>query len=116
MSKIIIYQKPTCSTCREVLKLVKASGRPYETVNYYETPLTAAQLKGLLKRAGLAACDVVRSKEDIYRKLGLGKKRTSDDELIALMIAHPDLLQRPLVEAGNRVILARPAEAVRALL
>jgi arsenate reductase len=116
MSKIIIFQKPTCSTCREVLKLVKACGRPYLAVNYYETPLSAAQLKGLLRKAGLSAHDVVRSKEDIYKELGLAKKRLSDDELIALMIAHPDLLQRPLVQAGDRVILARPAETVKILL
>lgn len=116
MSKILIYQKPTCSTCREVLKLVKASGRPYEAVNYYETPFTAARLKGLIKKAGLTAREVLRSKEEVYGKLGLGKKRLGDDELIALMIAHPDLLQRPLVEAGERVILARPADTVRALL
>jgi len=116
MSKITIYQKPTCSTCRQTVKLVQASGQPYTTVNYYERPFRKAELKELLKKAGLAAKDILRSKEDIYKELGLAKKSLSDDELIDLMLRHPDLIQRPLVEKGSRVILARPAEKVEELL
>lgn len=115
-AKITIYQKPTCSTCREAVKLVQASGQPFTTVNYYEQPFSKAQLKGLLKKAGLTARDILRTKEDIYKKLGLAKKQLSDDELIELMVKHPDLIQRPLVEKGEKVILARPAEAVKKLL
>jgi len=116
MSAITIYQKPTCSTCREVLKLVEASGRAYRAVNYYETPFTKAQLKGLLKKGRLAASEVLRTKEAICKTLGLAKKKLPEDDLIDLMIAHPDLIQRPLVEYGGRVILARPAETVKAFL
>ena len=116
MPKITIYQKPTCSTCRETVKLVQASGQPYVTVNYYEQPFTKTALKTLLKKAGLTAKDLLRSKEDIYKTLGLGKTSLSDDALIDLMLKHPDLIQRPLVEKGERVILARPAETVKRLL
>lgn len=116
MSKIIIYQKPTCSTCRETVKLVQASGQPYATVNYYEQPFTKAKLKDLLKKAGLAAKDILRSKEEVYKQLGLAKKALPEDELMNLMLKHPDLIQRPLVEKGDRVILARPAETVKKLL
>jgi arsenate reductase len=116
MSKIIIYQKPTCSTCREALKLVQASGKPYEAVNYYETPFTKAQLTRLLKKAGLAAKDILRAKEDIYKTLGLAKTSRSEDELIDLMLKHPDLIQRPLVEKGAQAMLARPAETITQFL
>ena len=115
-ARITIYQKPTCSTCREAVKLVEASGQPFTAVNYYEQPFTKALLKGLLKKAGLSAKDVLRTKEDIYKELGLAKKAVSEDELIDLMLKHPDLIQRPLVEKGEKAILARPAETVKKFL
>jgi arsenate reductase len=115
-ARITIYQKPTCSTCREAVKLVEASGQPFTAINYYEQPFTKALLKGLLKKAGLSAKDVLRTKEDIYKELGLAKKKVSEYELIDLMLKHPDLIQRPLVEKGEKVILARPAETVKKLL
>lgn len=115
-ARITIYQKPTCSTCREAVKLVQASGQPFTAINYYEQPFTKTLLKGLLKKAGLSAKEILRTKEDIYKELGLVKKHVSEDELIDLMIKHPDLIQRPLVEKGEKVILARPAEAIKKLL
>jgi arsenate reductase len=116
MSKITIYQKPTCSTCREAVKLVQASGRPHLLVNYYERPFTKPQLKALLKKAGLTAKDILRTKEEIYKQLGLGRKTLTDDALIDHMLEHPDLIQRPLVEKGDRAMLARPAETIKTLL
>jgi arsenate reductase len=115
-AKVTIYQKPTCSTCREAVKLVQASGQPFTAVNYYEQPFSKTQLKGLLKKAGLSARDILRTKEDIYKELGLAKKAVSEDDLIDLMLKHPDLIQRPLVEKGEKVILARPAETVKNFL
>ena len=115
-ARITIYQKPTCSTCRETVKLVTASGQPFTAVNYYEQPFSKVQLKGLLKKASLAAKDILRAKEAIYKELGLAKKQVSEDRLIDLMLKHPDLIQRPLVEKGEKVILARPAETVKKLL
>jgi len=115
-ARITIYQKPTCSTCREAVKLVQASGQPFTAINYYEQPFTKTLLKGLLEKAGLAAKDILRTKEDIYKELGLAKKAVSEDELIDLMLEHPDLIQRPLVEKGGKVILARPAETVKKFL
>ncbi|MFM8552817.1 MAG: arsenate reductase (glutaredoxin) [Nitrospiraceae bacterium] len=114
--KMTIYQKPTCSTCREAVSLLKASGQPYDSVNYYEQRFTTTALKALLKKAGLTAKDVVRTKEDLYKTLGLAKKQVSEDELLDLMVAHPDLIQRPLVEKGSRAILARPADTIKQLL
>jgi arsenate reductase len=116
MADIIIYQKPTCTTCRQAVQLLKDSGKPFTAVNYYDKPFTKSQLKDLLKKAGLSAKEVLRTKEEIYKKLGLSKKDLSEDELIDLMIKHPDLIQRPLVQKGDKVILARPAETVKTLL
>jgi arsenate reductase len=69
-----------------------------------------------LKKAGLSPKDILRTKEDIYKDLGLAKKNLSDDEWLDVLVAHPDLIQRPIVEKGETVILARPAESVKALL
>lgn len=116
MVEVTIYQKPTCTTCRQAVQLLKESGEPFTTVNYYEKPFTKAQLKGLLKKAKLSLKEVLRTKEDIYKKLGLGKKMVSDDELLDLMVKYPDLIQRPIIEKGDRAMLARPAETVKAIL
>ncbi len=116
MPDITIYQKPTCSTCREAVRLLKDSGTPFTAINYYEQPFTKGQLKGLLKKAGLSPKDVLRTKEDIYKELGLAKQSLSDDDLLDLMVKHPDLIQRPIVERGEKAILARPAETIKTLL
>lgn len=116
MAEVTIYQKPTCTTCRQAVQLLKESGQPFTTVNYFEKPFTKAQLKGLLKKAKVSPRDVLRTKEDLYKELGLAKKSLSDDELLDLMVEHPDLIQRPIVEKGDKAIVARPAETVKTLL
>jgi len=116
MAEITIYQKPTCTTCRQAVQMLKDSGKPFAAINYFEKPFTKAALKSLLKKAGLSPKDVLRTKEDIYKELGLAKKAFSDDELIELMVKHPELIQRPLVQKGDRAILARPAEEVKKFL
>lgn len=116
MSDITIYQKPTCSTCRQAVQLLKESGKPFTAINYYEQPFTKSQLKALLKKAKLTPRDVLRTKEDVYKDLGLAKKALSDDELVDLMIKHPDLIQRPIVEKGEKALMARPAETLKAIL
>jgi arsenate reductase (glutaredoxin) len=116
MAEVRIYQKPTCTTCRQAIQVLRDSGTPFTTVNYYEKPFTKVQLKALLKKAGLSPKDVLRTKEEIYKDLGLAKKNLSDDDLLDVMIKHPDLIQRPIVEKGDRAMLARPAETVKQLL
>ena len=114
--KITIYQKPTCSTCREVFKALKESGVEMESVDYYIEPLSKAKLAELVKKMGIKASELFRSKEDIYKKLKLGEKEVSDVEAVELMIKHPELMQRPIVEKGARAILARPAERLKEIL
>lgn len=116
MADITIYHKPTCTTCRQALQLLKDSGTPFTAINYYERSFTKTQLKTLLKKAGLSPKDVLRTKEDLYHELGLAKRQLSDDELLDLMVKHPDLIQRPLVEKGDQALLARPADSIKKLL
>ena len=114
--KITIYQKPTCSTCRQVYVALKESGVEMESVDYYLEPLSKAKLTELVKKMGIKASELFRSKEEIFKKLKLGEKEVSDTEAIELMVKHPDLMQRPIVEKGARAILARPAEKLKEIL
>lgn len=116
MAEITIYQKPTCSTCREAVRLVRESGQPFTAINYYEKPFTKSQLKALMKKAGLSAREVLRTKEDLYKSLKLSDPSLSEDHLVDQMIAHPDLIQRPIVEKGDKAMLARPADTIGELL
>ena len=117
MSKITIYQKPTCTTCRRVYSTLKESGVDFEAVNYYVDPIPKAKLKELLKKMNILASELLRKKEPIYKKLKLEiKKEIKEDELVDLMVKHPDLIQRPIVEKGSKAILARPAERIKEIL
>ena len=116
MADITIYHKPTCSTCRQVIKLVEDSGQSFTAINYYEKPFSKSTLKGLLKKAGLKPSDLIRTKEAMYKKFNLQHSQFTDDELLDIMIKHPDLIQRPLVKKGDNVILARPPETVGKIL
>lgn len=114
--KLTLYQKPTCTTCRAVYAVLKESGIDFEAVNYYVDPIPKAKLKELLKKMGISARELLRTREPIYKKLKLDRKVLSESELIDLMVRHPDLLQRPIVERGKRAILARPAGRIREIL
>ena len=97
-------------------RLLRESGVDFEKVNYYIEPLTKKKLTELLGKMKISARELLRTSEQIYRDLGLAKKQLSDDELIDVMIKHPDLIQRPIVERGKRAVLGRPVENVKALL
>ena len=116
MAEITIYQKPTCSTCREAVRIVRESGQPFKAINYYEQPFTKSQLTALLKKAGLTAREVLRTKEDLYKSLKLADPAMSEDHVLDLMVLHPDLIQRPLVEKGDKAMLARPADTITQML
>jgi arsenate reductase len=116
MPKIVIYQKPTCTTCRQVYNALKESGVDFDAIDYYTDPIPKTKLNDLLKKSGMTARDLLRTKEDIYKKLKLADRDLSDAEIVDLMIEHPDLIQRPIVEKGNRAILARPADRLKEIL
>lgn len=114
--KITIYQKPTCTTCRQVYKVLQESGVDFSAVNYYLEPLSKTKLKELLAKMGLKAKDILRTKEEIYKTLKLADKDFSENEWLDLLVQHPDLIQRPIVEKGAKAILARPAERIKEIL
>jgi arsenate reductase len=88
----------------------------FEKVNYYIKPLTEEKLRDLLAKMKMSPRALLRTGEAIYRELGLGNGEFSDDEIIRLMIEHPALIQRPIVERGTRAALGRPVENIKALL
>lgn len=114
--KITIYQKPTCTTCRQVHAALREAGVDFEAVDYYTDPIPKAKLKELLRKMGLSPRELLRTKEEAYRKLRIGERELTDDQIVDLMVKHPDLIQRPIVEKGSRAILARPAERLREIL
>lgn len=97
-------------------KLLRESGIPFEKVNYYNESLTKKKLTELIRKMNIKPRDLLRKTEPIYKELGLANDKFSDSELISLMIEHPDLLQRPIVERGDRAVLGRPTENVKELL
>jgi arsenate reductase len=116
MARITMYQKPTCTTCRRVYAILKDSGVDFEAVDYYVEPLSKSKLRKLLRKMRISARELLRTKEPLYKQLKLGVRQLTEDEIIDLMVKHPDLIQRPIVEKGAKAILARPAERIREIL
>ena len=114
--KIVIYQKPTCTTCRQVHAALKESGVDFEAVDYYTDPIPKDKVKELLRKMGLSPRELLRTKEPIYKTLRIAERDLSDGDIIDLMAANPDLIQRPIVERGAHAVLARPAERIKAFL
>jgi arsenate reductase len=114
--KITVYQKPTCSKCREAMGILKERGIEFEAINYYETPVTKEELQGLLDKLGISPRQLLRKSEEVFRALHLNENQISDEGLIDLMVQYPDLMQRPIVVRGDKAVLARPAENVCELL
>jgi arsenate reductase len=113
---IVIYEKPTCTTCRQVHAALKESGVDFETVDYYLDPIPKAKLRELLRKMGIPARDLLRTREEVYKKLQLAERDLSDDEIVDLMVTYPDLIQRPIVEKGAKAIVARPADRLKEIL
>jgi arsenate reductase len=91
-------------------------GVDFDAVNYYVDPIPKQKLVDLLHKMGMRPRDLLRTKEPIYRELNLASRALTDDDVVELMVQHPDLIQRPIVERGARAILARPAERIREIL
>jgi arsenate reductase len=115
-SNVVIYHNPACGTSRNTLELIRKSGVEPQVVEYLKTPPSREKLVELIKRMGVPAREVIRRKEKLYTELGLDDPKLSDDQLIDAMIAHPILINRPIVITGKGVKLCRPSESVSALL
>jgi arsenate reductase len=114
--RITVYEKPTCTKCREADRLLRESGVDYEKINYYIEPLGEARLRELIAKMGISPRELLRTGEPVYKELNPGKRELSDDEIIRLLAEHPDLVQRPIVERGDRAVLGRPTERIKELL
>lgn len=111
-----IYHNPRCSKSRQTLALLEERGIQPAVIFYLDQPPTKGQLKALLKKLGLSARDLLRKGEDAYRDLGLGDASLGDEKLLEAMVAHPKLIERPIVVCGERAALGRPPENILKLL
>lgn len=116
MQNLTVYEKSTCTTCRKVSKALTEAGIDFEKVNYYIKPFTKKKLKELLKKMNMKPSELLRKNDEAYRKLKNKIGNLSEDEILSLMIENPDLVQRPIVEYGDKAILARPPERIKEIL
>jgi arsenate reductase len=116
MTDIIIYHNPECGTSRNTLAMIRNAGLEPHVVEYLKTPPARALLEQLIARAGLTPRALLREKGTPYAELGLGDASLSDEALVDAMMAHPILINRPLVVSPLGVRLCRPSEAVLDLL
>jgi arsenate reductase (glutaredoxin) len=110
-----LYHNPRCSKSRATLALLQEHGIEPVVVEYFKTPPSAEELKALLGKLKLKPIELVRKGEDAYRD-AFGEKTPTDAELIAAMVKHPVLIERPIVVKGDRAVIGRPPENVLALL
>jgi arsenate reductase len=116
MPDLTIYEKPTCTTCRKLNALLAERGIDAERIDYHVLGLSEDEVREIVRKAGVSPRELLRTREPVYAGLGLAERDVGDDELVALMAEHPQLLQRPVVVRGDRAVLARPVERVLELL
>ncbi|WP_295420810.1 arsenate reductase (glutaredoxin) [Sulfurovum sp.] len=115
MAKVTIWHNPRCSKSRNSMALLEEKGVEAEVVKYLDTPPTKEELKALLKMLGMNARELMRTKEAIYKELGL-KEVEDEEKLIEAMVEHPKLIERPIVIKDGKAVIGRPLENVEALL
>ena len=112
MTDLTFYHNPRCSKSRAALELLAARGLEPRIVRYLENPPDAATLQALLIKLGITARQLLRSGEDDYKALGLGDSSLDEASLIAAMVAHPKLIERPILVNGDKAVIGRPPEKV----
>lgn len=115
MEKVVIYEKPTCTTCRKTIKLLNELGIEFSRINYYIKPFTKRKLKILLSKMNMSPGELLRKNEKAYRELGIKNKKYSDDDILNFMVEDHNLIQRPIIEKGSKAILCRPIERLKEL-
>lgn len=116
MTDLTLYHNPRCSKSRGALELLEARGLAPTIIRYLETPPDAAQLRELLGKLGIGARALLRTGEDEYKALNLADASLSDEQLIAAMAAHPKLIERPVLVAGDKAVIGRPPENILEIL
>jgi arsenate reductase len=115
-SEVVIYHNPACTTSRKVLGMIRDAGIEPRVVEYLKTPLNRVQLLDLLDRMGMTPRELLRRRGTPYEALGLGDKAKTDEALVDAIVAHPILMERPVVLGPRGVRLCRPPERVREVL
>jgi arsenate reductase (glutaredoxin) len=113
---VTIYHNPSCGTSRKVLGMLRHSGTEPKVIEYLKTPPSKAELKNLLKQMGMTPRQLLRRRGTPFDELGLGDPAKTDDQLIDAILAHPILMERPVVVSDKGVRLCRPPEKVMELL
>lgn len=116
MSKITVYEKPTCTTCRKVAKAFSDQGINFENINYYIKPFSKFKLQSLLKKMGIKPSELLRKNDAAYKNLKNQIEKLNENEILNLLVKNPDLIQRPIIEKGSKAILARPFEKLNEIL
>ncbi|AMO75168.1 arsenate reductase (glutaredoxin) [Pseudomonas citronellolis] len=116
MSQLTLFHNPRCSKSRGALELLEARGLAPTIVRYLETPPSAAELQALLGKLDISARQLLRTGEEEYKALGLADPQLSDAQLIEAMAAHPKLIERPILVAGDKAVIGRPPEKVLEIL
>lgn len=116
MPDITIYHNPACGTSRNTLAIIRSTGTEPRIIEYLKTPPGKKELADLIRRMGVPVRAVLRQKGTPYAELGLDNPELTDDQLLDAMIAHPILINRPIVVSSRSVKLCRPADTVRELL
>ena len=114
--KATIYHNPMCSTSRKTLDILRDAGCDVWVHEYMKQPPSREELVRLYQRAGISPREGLRAKEELAEQLGLNRPDVTDDEVLDAMVAHPILINRPLVETDKGVRLCRPQETVREIL
>lgn len=115
-SAITIYHNPRCSNSRAALALLQARGVEPRVIEYLQTPLNRAELQALVAATGVPLRDLLRSREEAFAALGLGDPACTEAQLLDAVVAHPELLNRPIVVTPHGALLCRPPERVLELL
>lgn len=113
---ITLYHNNRCSKSRDALALLQQSGKAFTVRYYMEQPLSAVELTALLRALQLPVRELLRSKEDEYKTLDLANPALSEQQLIDAVALHPKLMERPVLQVGNKAVIARPADRMLALL
>ncbi|MER8373935.1 arsenate reductase (glutaredoxin) [Mesorhizobium sp. M1406] len=113
---VTIYHNPDCGTSRNTLAIIRQSGEEPEVIEYLKTPPSRERLVELIAAMRMKPRDLLREKGTPYAELGLGDPKWTDDEILDFMLAHPILINRPIVVTRLGVVLARPSEAVLGVL
>ena len=116
MSKYTIFHNPRCSKSRQTLQILKDNECDTEIILYLETPLDQSVLKGVIKKISLSPRELLRKGEQEFKDNDLKNKNFSDQEIIAFMVKHPKLIERPIVIKDDKAILGRPPENVLELI